>query len=331
MKLWKVGEKSLVELAKRVFKKGPPVKVGIGDDAAVIDFEDGRSVVATTDMLAAKTHFPLDFTPEEMARKAVVSNLSDLAAMGARPICLLFSVGLPRDLEFKFVEQLVAEMNKAALEYNTYVVGGDLNESDDIIIAGTAFGLVKNKEILLRSGARPGNLIGVTGTLGAAAAGFKLPSKVKGLKIPEPVARVREGRLLAKSKYARGAIDITDGLAANLWQLSTSSKVKLTIERDKLPVSPIAEKFSKLTKIKIDELLLFGGEDFELLFTFKPEGLSELRDGFKRLGTKLTIIGKVEKGNGVFISKDGKIEELPDRGYEHFRGSPKTTNVRSQH
>lgn len=326
MKLSEVGERALVELARKLCSKGPRVVVGIGDDAAALDI-DGRCLVATTDMLVAKTHFPPGTTPRQMGHKAVVANLSDLAAMGTEPLALVFSVGLPRGTEVGFVRRLLKGMDATARAYRTHVVGGDLDESEDITIAGTAFGLADRGELLLRSGCRPGDLVAVSGELGAAAAGLKillggLPRKGYGELVRaqlEPTARVREGRVLAQSGFVTSAIDITDGLASNLWQLERESKVKLVVERELLPEHRLVGRFATEHGFEVDDLVLFGGEDFELLFTVRPGGWGRVRRALERVGTRATLVGRAARGKGVFIQARGKTRALPDRGYEHFR------------
>jgi thiamine-monophosphate kinase len=325
LKLSDVGERALIELARRICAKGPKVEVGIGDDAAAIDI-DGRYLVVTTDMLVASQHFPPSTTAEQMGTKAVVVNLSDLAAMGAKPLGLVFSVGLPRHLEVKFVRRMIRSMDAAARKYGAYVVGGDLDESEEIIIAGTAFGVAGKGKLLTRSGARPGDIIAVTGSLGAAAAGLrilleKLPTKGFEELIRaqlEPEARVREGIALAECGHVTAAIDVTDSLASNLWQISRMSGVKSILDRERVPIHPLVGRFAERWGLDVDEFALFGGEDFELLFTARPEGWLGVRRALKRVGTPVTAIGRVERGRGVYVEKDGKLEELPDRGYEHF-------------
>ena len=314
-----------MELARKICKSGPRVKVGIGDDAAAIDI-DGKYLIATTDMLIAKTHFPKGTTAEQMGLKAVVVNLSDLAAMGAEPLGLIFSVGLPRTLNVNFVKDMMREMDKVARSYGTYVVGGDLDESDEIIIGGAAFGLVRKGRLLTRSGARPGDMIAVTGELGKASAGLKIlidkiPAKGYERLVKaqlEPRARVKEGLALANSGGVTSAIDTTDSLAANAWQVSRMSRVKMIFDYEKLPINSTVKKFSRSRGLKVDDFILFGGEDFELLFTVRPSGWKKVQRAFRRLGTTVTLVGKVLKGRGVFIRRRGEMKNLPDRGYEHF-------------
>ncbi|MFQ6129656.1 MAG: thiamine-phosphate kinase [Candidatus Hadarchaeaceae archaeon] len=326
MKLSEAGERVLVELARKICRRGPRVRVGIGDDAAAIDI-DGGCLVMTTDMLVASRHFPPRMTPEQMGRRAVVVNLSDLAAMGAKPLGLVFSVGLPRKLEVKFVERLVRGMDTAAREHDSHVVGGDLDESKEVVISGAAFGVARRRELLMRSGARAGDLIAVTGRLGASAAGLsfllkRLPAKGYRALVRaqlEPRARVREGMVLARSGFVTSAIDVTDGLAANLWQLARESKVKLIVDRASVPEHPLVRKFVTSYGFGIDDFVLFGGEDFELLFTVRPRGWEKVWRALERVGARATLIGRAARGRGVFIRVEGKTRALPDRGYEHFR------------
>lgn len=327
MKLSEVGERALIKLARELFKHGPGVKVGIGDDAAALEL-DGKYLVTTTDMLVGRAHFPPETKPEQMGRKAVAVNLSDLAAMGAKPLALMFSVGLPRELEVGFVKKIIRGMDLEARRHGAYVVGGDLDESDDVIIAGAALGICSRGELMTRAGAKPGELLGLTGWIGAGAAGLRL--LLKGLPRAgfealvraqlEPRPRVREGLALAKLGV-KAAIDITDGLASNLWQLARESKVKLVVDEARVPIHPLVKRFSKRFGVKLEELAWFGGEDFELLFSVKSKLWSKVERALQKLGTRVTAIGKVERGRGVFVQKQEKFEKLPDRGYEHFVGS----------
>ena len=326
MKASDVGERSLVEIARRTFKKGPRVRIGIGDDAAAIDI-DATCLVATTDMLVSSVHFPPGTKPEEIGRKAVIVNLSDLAAMGAEPLGLIFSVAIPRDLDVEFIKRLMKGMNSTALEYGTYVVGGDMDESREITIAGAAFGLARRDSLLRRSEAKPGDLIVVTGNLGASSAGLKIlldKLPVAGYKKLvdaqlKPTARVKEGMALARSGLVKAAIDLSDGLISNLWNLVRESKVKLIVDHDKIPVHHLVKKFAEEHRLNIDDFALFGGEDFELIFTVSQKGWSKVHHVLKRLGTKATPIGRVTKGRGVFVKAEGKPKLVADSGYQHFK------------
>jgi len=187
-------------MAREVCEHEPPVLVGVGDDAAAIEIEKDATV-STTDMLVEEIHFTADLSPEYIGEKAVVVNLSDLAAMGAKPLGLVFSIGAPGETEVDFISDLLNSMDSTARENGAYLVGGDMNESEVIIISGTAFGEIDEGEILLRSGAEPGDLIGVTEELGKPSACTWARSR--GLDIDErvplscdsfePVARIEGG------------------------------------------------------------------------------------------------------------------------------------------
>lgn len=325
MKLKDVGERSLLELAKRICERGSSVIVGVGDDGAATKIEKD-TLVTTTDMLIEKIHFPSDASIQHIGTKAVVTNLSDLAAMGAKPLGLVFSIGAPGETEVDFISELLRVMNSTARKYGAYLVGGDLNEAEEIIISGAAFGEAE-EELLRRSGAKKGDIIGMTGELGIAAAGVRAMLDDISMEDKEilkdgfqnPVARIEEGRILSQSGGVTSAIDITDGLASNLWQISGMSEVGLTIDGKKLPIPQEVRVFSKEQGIELDELTLYGGEDFELLFTARPDAWDDLAEGIRELGTKISRIGEVNAEGGVFIKREGELKELPDRGYEHFK------------
>jgi thiamine-monophosphate kinase len=230
---------------------------------------------------------------------------------------------------------MLKTMDSTAREYGAYVIGGDLGESGEVILAGAALGLTRKGKFLRRRGAKAGDLVAVTGTLGRASAGLKILMK----KLPqkdfrdlvqaqlEPRARIREGEALARSGFVSAAIDLSDGLASDLWQLSKESEIKITIERGALPTDALVTKFAKKYGLNPDDFVLFGGEDFELLFTVKPDGWKKISRSLRQKGTKVTPIGYVEKGKGVYIEKKGKLFKLPNKGFEHFKGAFPTSTA----
>ncbi|MFW5913383.1 MAG: thiamine-phosphate kinase [Candidatus Hadarchaeota archaeon] len=325
MKLKDLGEREILMLAKDICEDESGVHVGIGDDAAAMNI-DGKSVVVSTDMLVEKVHFGPDTSPEQVAKKAVVVNLSDLAAMGAEPLGMVFSIGAPRNKDLDFITRLLKGMNSTAKHYGTQIVGGDLNESSQVIVSGTAVGKAEPQKLLLRSGAKPGDFVGVTGTLGSSAAITK--AYLKNISLEdwpvlqkasfEAAARVKEGRILSETEGVHSCIDITDGLAANLWQISKMSEVGITVEWSELPIKESVRRFAEEMDYDLEDLVLYGGEDFELLFTASEKAWESLKTKFSEIKTKPSLIGKVEKEEGARIRKNKKIEKLPDRGYEHF-------------
>ncbi|KXA98424.1 hypothetical protein AKJ37_00080 [candidate division MSBL1 archaeon SCGC-AAA259I09] len=317
----------MIDLAREICEKNPEVFIGIGDDAAVVKLGEKDFLAVTTDMLIEDIHFTSKNPPGKLGKKVVVINLSDIAAMGANPMGLVYSLGIPKSKDVEYVSELLKGMNSAAQKYGTSIVGGDLNEGKEIIISGTAFGRSEEDELLLRSGAKPGDIIGITGELGNAAAAVKaltkgIPLEDKGQleeSFLEPTARVKEGRLLSKSGKVTSAIDISDGLATTLWQISRASEVGIVVDFEKIPISEATEAFAKEEDVNLDDLVLFGGEDFELLFTVDSEAWEDLKDSFRKLDTKISKIGKIQSEKGVYLHRGENLEKFPDRGYEHFR------------
>jgi thiamine-monophosphate kinase len=323
MRLSELGERKLVELIREWWKGDGRLEVGIGDDAAVLRLGE-EHLVLTTDILFQHSHFPLGATPEQMGWKAAAVNLSDLAAMGAEPLALLFSLALPSETDLRVFRKIMNGMERAAKRYGAALAGGDLSEDEEIAIAGFAVG--RAGRILRRSGAKVGDLLAVTNRLGRASAGLHLLTHslrsrsyyelVKAQLEPEP--RIREGQILAAGG-ATSAIDLSDGLASNLWQLALESGVRMVLER--VPTHPLVERFARENGLDPLEFSLFGGEDYELLFTLPPEKVEEMGRNLKKVGSELTVIGRVEKGKGVVREVEGRPVPVPNRGYEHFRGT----------
>jgi thiamine-monophosphate kinase len=321
MRLSELGERKLVEFIRKWCKGDERLEVGIGDDAAVVRLGD-EHLVLTTDVLFQHSHFPPGMNPEQMGWKATMANLSDLAAMGARPLALLFSLALPSDTDFRVFKGIMKGIQKATKKYNAVLAGGDLSEDEEIVIAGFALGTAH--KVLRRSGASVGEILAVTGKLGRASAGLyilthSMPAKkwfdlVKAQL--EPEAKVEGGEALAECG-ASSAIDLSDGLASNLWQLAEESKVRMVLER--VPTHPLVERFAEENGLDPLEFSLFGGEDYELLFTLPQEKVEETRKRLRKAGSELIIVGRVERGRGVVREVEGKQVPVPNRGYEHFR------------
>ncbi|MEE8168798.1 MAG: thiamine-phosphate kinase [Candidatus Hydrothermarchaeales archaeon] len=322
MKLSELGERRIIDIFVKNLAKNEDALVGIGDDACVLRFGNDYLVVST-DLIVQKTHIPREMTPSQIGRYAVNVNLSDIAAMGAAPLGLVFSFGLPRSLDESFVKELSKGINQACREHNTHVLGGDTKEHVEITIAGTAFGKAHNR-ILARSGAKVGDLICVTGTVGSAAAGFYCLTKNLTIKrfidiALEPRARIQEGLILAK--YASACIDVSDGLAYSIHEIARASGMGFLIQEEAVPMERGIEEVSMAVNVPIRELLFFKGGDYELLFTIPQGKFDAAAAEMKRLGTQLSVIGEVVK-KGTKIISEGKEEELDARGYEAFFNFP---------
>lgn len=317
MRLREVGERKLLERVRRLFPKAPWVEVGIGDDGAVLRAGKGRLVVCS-DMLTSSRDLPPGVDLFYLGWKAVVSNLSDLAAMGARPLALLFSLGLPPGLEEEEANRILRGIRRASSLHGVPVVGGDFSGCEEVVVSGAGIGTAERA--LLRGGASPGELLALTGEVGTAAAGLEVLRRkrrgygrlVRGFLRPR--ARVREGRVLAEGG-ATSAIDLSDGLAQGLWRLAEESGVRLRVDPSSLPLSPQLSSFCGREGLSALDFALYGGEDFELLFTLPPSRWEAVRRALEGVGCRASLIGRVEGGRGVFLG--GK--KLPDRGYEHYR------------
>lgn len=318
MNLSQLGERKIIKIFEREFKaRCKNAVVGIGDDACVIKF-GGKLLAVSTDAIYQKTHIPREMTPRQIGKFAVNVNLSDIAAMGAAPLGLVFSFGIPSSLDENFVGELSKGINEACREHKTCVLGGDTKEHSEIVITGTAFGSVENK-ILTRSAAKAGDLICVTGRIGSAAAGFYCLTKNLDVKASrlikaalEPKARVREGILLGR--YANACIDISDGLAFSLHEIAKASGVGFLVYEEKIPVDKNVRKVAELSGISLREIMFHKGGDYELLFTISPKKFEEM----KKIRSDVAVIGEIKKRGKNILNASGGVEELESRGYEAF-------------
>ncbi len=332
-----IGEK---ELIKRILKKsslktinGPFFddlgKKSLNDDAALINLGD-KYLVATSDILFNSTHFPDEMTHKEMGEKVVTVNVSDIAAMGAKPLGIIIAIGLPRRMLLDDFDDLIQGIINTCSKYDMMLIGGDTNESTELTIAGTCLGMVNKEDVLMKDGGSSGDLVAITGPLGLAAAGFEIlfndkielkdiDGDVKNLLLKhaiKPEARLREGILLSKSGDITSATDITDGLASEIGELvnSSSKGIGINIYEEKIHThDAVVEIAEKSGKDPLD-FLLYYGEDFELLLTLRKEA-------FTKINAKVPLykIGEVNSsGEMVIVRKNGKKEILKPQGYEHL-------------
>jgi len=293
------------------------VKLGIGDDAAVLELPHGQQLVAATDTLNAGTHFPLDTSPYDIAYKCLAVNLSDLAAMGATPRWALLSLSLPQ-ADPEWIRLFGEGFKSLAQKHNVTLVGGDTT-SGPLSISLTALGSVDPDRHMSRSGASPGELLVVSGTVGGAAHALDMLQGERAvvdrhlLDRPEP--RVRLGQALAG--HASACIDISDGLLADLGHVLKASGCGARIELEKLPHSPVLGELEDASRWRYQ---LSGGDDYELLFTLPKQSEARLGELSRHLGIGLSVIGEIEKGKGVrCISKDGSEYDSERTGFEHFQ------------
>lgn len=318
MKVNELSERALIaHIAKRLAKPAENVIIGAGeDDCAVLDIDGENYLLATTDMLHRKTDFPEQMSGWQIGWMSVAVNLSDLASKGARPLGILMAMGIPQDEELGFIEDMVRGMDDCASRYNTRIIGGDTDSHEELTMAGTALGLVKKELLIRRRGASTGDLVCVTGHLGTAGAALlamekNIPVDEEIMKaLFEPLPRINEGMALADAKAVTSMMDVSDGLALSLHDLSKASDVGFKIYENKLPVLPEVKGLLKGEELL--EAVVYTGGDFELLFTVAPDKIERAKKA-----CPLTIIGEVIN-EGVFIERAGRVEELKARGYEHF-------------
>jgi len=318
--------------------RGRNVPVGIGDDCALVSLKTGEEIAVTTDLSIAGRHFELAWhPPEAIGHRVLARGLSDIAAMGARPVAAFLSLGIPKELTGKargikeppvWLDRFYDGLLALAREFDTVLAGGDLAESPLAVADIVLLGAVRRGQALLRSGARPGDAIYVTGNLGGAAAGLaqltelaksRRATRAGALRIPEKLAaalarhlypqpRVRQGLWLANRGLATAAIDVSDGLSTDLGHLCDESGVAAEVDANALPISSGATL----------NQALHGGEDYELLFTAR----SGARLPRTIAGVPVTRIGRVirraAKRPLVTLVAPGVRQPLEAQGWEHF-------------
>jgi thiamine-monophosphate kinase len=322
-----LGERKIIELIWKQLEKMPKMPVAFGDDVSGCDLKDGRLAILKTDMLVDKTDVPPSMSLWQAARKAVVMNISDFAAKGVKPIAMLVSLGLPIKLTRRDIEEVGKGLNVGAREYDAYIIGGDTGEASDLVISLSLFGIAKKDALILRSGAKPGDLVAVTGPFGKTAVGlkilldgFKAHGEIRKILVESvlmPYARLKEGLALSKTKAITAAIDSSDGLAWSLHEIANASKVGFLI--NKLPIAKEAEEFAEINRLDPLELTLYGGEEYELVLTIKPNLWRKAEKAVEKVGGKLLSIGRVTAERQVLMEIDGKRRVIEPRGWEHFK------------
>jgi len=331
-----LGERALVErIRARVPAPPSRVPVGIGDDAAIVEPERNTLDVLTTDTLIEGVHFERRFAPPEaIGHKALAVSLSDLAAMGAAPRAALLSLGLPPAMPVADLDALIGGLLALAARYRTALVGGNIARSPGpLIVDVTAVGSVKRRHGLVRSGARPGDTVFVSGWIGQAAAGLASclargaqAGPGEGREVPatcearflRPEPRVRLGLLLGRGRVATACIDLSDGLAAGLAALAEASRVGLVVDADAIPIDDETARWFAGQGLDALDAACAGGEDYELLFTVPPRRVRALAAVEGRAGgVRLARIGTVTRGTTLVWRRGGIDRELP-AGFTHF-------------
>lgn len=330
-----IGEHAVIERVRtRVARAPAEVVIGIGDDAAVIARDRNALTVATTDALVEDVHFDRAITPmAAVGHKALAVNLSDVAAMGARPRHALLSLAMPGAMPVTELDALLDGLLGLADTHRVHVVGGNVTASPKALYVEVAvLGSVQRRRILARDGARPGDDLYVSGEIGGAAAGLAWlraagpgelasdafqASRDRFLR-PEP--RVRLGNQLGRNRVARACIDLSDGLAAGVRQLTAASGVGAVLFADLLPIAPETRQIFEAGGRDPVAAAVAGGEDYELLFTAPCLWARRLTAVTRRSGrVPITRIGQITKDPRVMLRRDGHDTALPE-GFEHYDG-----------
>ncbi len=317
-------EEQLIDIISSLVDYPEESVVPFGDDAAAFKL-NREAIVLTTDMLVSSTDILPGMKLRHVGRKIVVMNYSDLAAKGAKPLYFLCSMGIPRETPIKDFKELIKGINETAKHYDSFFVGGDLNRSDELILSGTAIGTVKPEKAMKRRGAKPEDIVAVTGFFGYTGAAYKIlmeEKRGKTIEVEEkiveetfkPRARVKEGIILSESSAVTSCIDSSDGLAVSLHTLAKINGVGFKI--DHVPIAREVTEYAAKHGLSPIDLALYGGEEYELVFTVKPEKWLELEEKMREERRKIYMIGVTTKKQGVYV----KEREINLRmAWRHFR------------
>jgi thiamine-monophosphate kinase len=305
-----IGERELVHRIMGIVR---PCPGGPGDDAAIIG-ADGGAVVCS-DIMTFERHCPKGMSDEQFGWTVAAANLSDIAAMGAKPLGVLISLALPQDMDESRAYDIMSGADQCAEFCDTFIIGGDTKPGPGAL-CGTAVGTLDGRPPLTRSGARPGDIIAVTGSLGSPAAGYRaleagmeLDDAVFSLYVPIP--RVKEGIALSESGAVTSCIDLSDGLAVAARTVCVASHVGMEIQEEFLPEGEGVSEVCEALCIGRRDLMLYWGGEYELMFTFDKDRIRDLYDR----GIQFSIIGTVTNGDRPFISEGDSREEMGDGIY----------------
>lgn len=303
---------------------------GIGDDAALFRAAAGYDEIVCTDTLVEGVHFlQSTMRPFHIGYKALAANLSDIAAMGGIPLFYLVSIAVPPAWAEEDVLEIYEGMRSLAERYQIDLIGGDTCAApNELVVTVTVIGRVEKGRHLFRSQARPGDVVFITNTVGNAAAGLELLLKKNGNEPyseeeaffvschQTPAPQVEFGRFFAESGVRIALNDISDGVASEAHEIAENSEVSLILYPDSLPFHPYMKRFSGEKQL---DFALYGGEDFQLIGTAAKSDWEKIKKECAQKGWRITEVGTVMEGKGVYLEVDDRLMELEKRGYNHFR------------
>ncbi|RLG91976.1 MAG: thiamine-phosphate kinase [Candidatus Hecatellales archaeon] len=318
----RLGEREIIKIFLEVFGKPPRKALPLGDDVSGFMLDDGRVAVLKVDMFVDKTDMPPGMSFFQAGWKAMVMSVSDFAAKSVKPQTALVGLGLPKNLGRDKVREIGLGLRRASERYGFKIVGGDTNEALNLTISTVVFGVSKREDIVLRRGAKAGDLVAVSGRFGKTSSGLKI--LLEGLKAPPnlkkkllnpvymPKARLSLG-LNLKKVGVTSAIDSSDGLAWSLYELSKASGVGFILDR--IPIAEEAKVFARLNRLDPFNLAFYGGEEYELVVTLNPEKFAKAP---KSLRKRFLVIGRVVKEKKIVYVEKNVERKVEAKGWEHF-------------
>ncbi|HYX19239.1 MAG TPA: thiamine-phosphate kinase [Thermoanaerobaculia bacterium] len=333
-------EDRFVEALAALLSDGPPLVLGPGDDAAIIAREAGL-LAATTDMLVEGVDFLPGEDPERLGRRAVAVNLSDVAAMGARPEFFLLAIGFESRRGPDYPLAVARGAIARGADFGARLAGGDLSDAPQTVITVALWGRPAG-EPLRRKGAAPGDLVYVSGHPGEAAGGLRLARRLEAFaehgslptphfpELPleaerrllaayrDPTPRIGLGIALAEERLASAAIDVSDGVGLDAARLARASGIRVVFDRALLPVSTTLHELAATEDLDPLTLFFSGGDDYELLFTVPPDAVPRLEERAPRLDVPVTRIGRVEEGSGAVLADGRTRTDVSELGHDHF-------------
>lgn len=327
MKISQIGEDPFIQIIKEKMNQNlPRGVVGIEDDCAVVPLED-KLLLMSTDSLVEGCHFLKDkMLPEDLGYKAVMINVSDIAAMGGKGLYVLMSVALPNETEESWLNAYLTGVNNACLEAGLSLIGGDTTGSKNgIFINFTIIGEVDKSHVKYRKDARVGDLIGLTAPIGNSLAGFHalMQGETKGPLVEKhchPKAQFNEGLWLGAQSSVHAMMDLSDGLQQDLARMVAASKVRGEVVLEQIPMSPEYLEFSRVHHWNASQQAIVSGEEYSLLFTVEAGEFESLNSKFiKQFGSGLFVIGRIKEGEGVLYLQGDKAIQIESKAYNHFK------------
>jgi thiamine-monophosphate kinase len=331
MRLKEIGEFGFIDrIRSGCLIRSASVIKGIGDDCCVFRTSAGLATLFTTDMLVENVHFIRQaISPYKLGRKSVAVNISDIAAMGGTPREAVVSIAIPETLEVEYLDAVYEGMKAMAREFDVNLLGGDTTASPANLVLNIALvGEAPEEEILYRSGARVGDVVFLTGTVGSSAAGLDIILSRRSFaeQYPlldahhDPWPQVTAGRIIAQLRVATALIDVSDGVAADLGHICRESGVGAIIEESLIPTTPLVRRYCHRFNLDLLHLALHVGEDYVLLGTV-PEGETDkLATALRAKGCDFFPVGTIAAGAGLrLIGADGSLRAVRSGGWDHFK------------